>query len=176
MEFVCGQRAVATARHDYTTLTEAAALFSSHIWDVPQQVRKTLEEVRSANKTSEHLLEEVAELQAARLLSETTPTNGRKVIARVYRDRDLAFIRLLGQKLTRLELNVVALLGAVSGQASLVFAQSKGMPFDMGALLKETLAKLGGRGGGSKDMAQGGAPHAEGLEPALDELAQKLRD
>src|SRR5579864_8078285 len=28
VEFVCGQRAVATARHDYTTLTESAALFS----------------------------------------------------------------------------------------------------------------------------------------------------
>jgi alanyl-tRNA synthetase len=176
VEFVCGQRAVATARHDYTTLTEAAALFSGHIWEVPQQVRKALEEVRSANKTSEHLLEEVAELQAARLLSETTPVNGRKVIERLYRDRDLSFIRLLAQKLTRLELNVVALLGAASGQASIVFAQSKGMPFDMGALLKETLAKLGGRGGGSKDMAQGGAPHAEGLEAALNELARKLRD
>jgi alanyl-tRNA synthetase len=50
------------------------------------------------------------------------------------------------------------------------------MPFDMGALLKETLAKLGGRGGGAKDMAQGGAPHAEGLEAALDGLARKLRD
>ena len=54
--------------------------------------------------------------------------------------------------------------------------QSKGMPFDMGALLKEVLAKLGGRGGGSKDMAQGGAPHAEALEAALNELARKLRD
>ena len=176
VEFVCGQRAVATARHDYTTLTEAAGLFSSHIWDVPQQARKSLEELRSANKTSEHLLEELAELQAARLLSETTPVNGRKVIGHLYRDRDLAFIRLLAQKLTRLELNSVALLGAASGQASLVFAQSKGMPFDMGALLKETLAKLGGRGGGSKDMAQGGAPNAEGLERALEELARKLRD
>ena len=103
------------------------------------------------------------------------PVNGRKVIARVYRDRDLVFIRLLAQKLTRLELNVVAMLGAVLGQVSLVFAQSKGMPFDMGAQLKETLEKLGGRGGGSKDMAQGGASKAEGLEAALDELAGKLR-
>jgi len=53
------------------------------------------------------------------------------------------------------------LLGSEAGQISLVFAQSKGMPFDMGALLKETLAKLGGHGGGSKDMAQGGLPGTE---------------
>src|SRR4051812_39614947 len=35
VEFVAGQRAVATARRDFTTLTETAALFSSHIYDVP---------------------------------------------------------------------------------------------------------------------------------------------
>ncbi len=175
VEFVCGQRAVATARLDYTALTEAAGLYSGHIWDVPQQVRKFQEEVRSANKAGERLLEELAELHAARLLAEVAPANGRKVIARVNKERDLAFIRLLAQKLTRLELNVVALLGSEAGQISLVFAQSKGMPFDMGALLKETLAKLGGRGGGSKDMAQGGLPGTEGLEAALEALAQKLR-
>jgi alanyl-tRNA synthetase len=42
--------------------------------------------------------------------------------------------------------------------------------------LKETLAKLGGRGGGSKDMAQGGAPRAEGLEAVLAEIAARLRE
>ena len=44
----------------------------------------------------------------------------------------------------------------------------------MGALMKETMAKLGGRGGGSKDMAQGGIPKAEGIEAALADVAQKI--
>lgn len=175
VEFVCGQRAVATARRDSTTLTEAAGLFSSHIWDLPQQVRKSLEEVRAMRKSGEHLLEELAELQAARLLADAVPLNGRKFIVRIFSDRDLTFIRLLAQKLTRLEVNVVALLAATSEQASLVFAQSKGMPFDMGALLKESLADLGGRGGGSRDMAQGGAPRTKMVEDALEKVAARLQ-
>jgi len=175
VEFVCGQRAVKTARRDYTTLTEAAGLFSGHIWDVPQQVRKSLEEVRAVRKSGEHLLEELAELQAARLLSDTATENDRKVIVRVYFDRDLSFIRLLAQKLTRLQGSVVALLAGTSEHTSLVFAQSKGMPFDMNALLKATLNELGGRGGGSKDLAQGGAPRADGLEAALENLRIQLR-
>jgi alanyl-tRNA synthetase len=175
VEFVAGQRAVKTARRDYTTLTETAAMFSAHIWDVPEQVKKSHEEVRSARKAAEHLLEELAELQAARLLADADIASERKVVTRVYADRDLPYIRLLAQKLTRLEPNVVALLGATSGQVSLVFAQSKGMPFDMGALLKEALAKLGGKGGGSKDLAQGGAPTADGLETVLEEIAARLR-
>jgi alanyl-tRNA synthetase len=36
------------------------------------------------------------------------------------------------------------------------------------------MAKLGGRGGGSKDMAQGGVPSANGLEDALAQAAAKL--
>ncbi len=175
VEFVCGQRAVSTARHDFNTLTEAAAFFSGHIWDVPQQVRKSLEETRAVRKSSEHLLEELAELQAARLLAEATTVGGRKLIVRVFSDRDLTFIRLLAQKLTHLEANLVALLAASSEQSSLVFAQSEGMPFDMGALLKETLNELGGRGGGSRDMAQGGAPRAAGVEAALEKIATRLR-
>lgn len=175
VEFVCGQRAVATARRDYTTLTEAAGLFSAHIRDVPQQVRKSQDEVRAMRKAADHLLEELAELQAAKLLSEAVSVNGRKIVVRVESERDLAFIRLLAQKLTRLEGNVIALLGATSGAPSAVFAQSKGLPFDMGALLKETLGKLGGRGGGSKDLAQGGAPNAEGLQAALIEAAGRLQ-
>lgn len=167
VEFVCGQRAVKTARRDYMTLTEAASQFSGHIWDVPQQVKKSLEDIRSATKNSEHLLEELAELQAAKLLAETVPVHGRKLVAQNYPDRDLGFIRLLAQKLTRLELNVVALLGAAQGQPSLVFAKSKELPFDMGALLKETVATHGGKGGGSKDMAQGGLPRPEMLDEAL---------
>jgi alanyl-tRNA synthetase len=76
-------------------------------------------------------------------------------------------VKLFAQKLTRLAPNVVALLGTSSPQAALVFAQSSGQNHDMGARMKETLGKFGGRGGGSKDMAQGGLPEASQVEPAL---------
>ena len=64
VEFVCGLRAVRTARRDFETLTEAAAVFSTHLWELPQQVRKSLDEIKSAQKAQHHLLEEVADLQA----------------------------------------------------------------------------------------------------------------
>ena len=54
------------------------------------------------------------------------PVNARKVVVRLYPDRELAFIRLLAQKITRLEAHAIALLAASHGQPALVFAQSKG--------------------------------------------------
>jgi alanyl-tRNA synthetase len=93
---------------------------------------------------------------------------------RVFADRDLNFVKLLAQKLTRQSSNAIAILAARSPQASIVFAQSAGQANDMGALMKETMAKLGGRGGGSKDMAQGGVPNVLGIEAALEEIAKRL--
>lgn len=176
VEFVCGDRAIATARRDYGVLTDTAALFSAHIWELPQHVRKWQEDLRAARKQQDRLLEEIAELHARELLAQTPETNGRKLVVKVFSDRDLPFIKLLAQKLTRLDSRVVALLGTTLDQTSLVFARSPSQPFDMGALMKEAMSKLGGRGGGSKDLAQGGVPQAANLEPLLQELQGKLRE
>jgi alanyl-tRNA synthetase len=174
VEFVAGDRAVATARRDFSTLSETASLFSAQIYDVPQQARKSLDEIKSLRKQLEQAEEELATAQAAALLAETPEKNGRKLVVRTFSDRELSGLKLLAQKLTRAAPNVVALLATTSPQPSLVFAQSAGQPFDMGVLMKETMVKLGGRGGGSKDMAQGGAAKADGLDAAVTEAAAKV--
>ncbi|HET7890855.1 MAG TPA: alanine--tRNA ligase-related protein [Candidatus Sulfotelmatobacter sp.] len=174
VEFVAGQRAVATARRDFTTLTETAALFSANIYDVPQQARKSLDEIKSLRKQNEQSQIELAAAYASVLLADVPESKGRKIIVRTLADRDLNFVKLLAQRVTRLAPNVVAFLATTSPQPSLVFAQSPGQPFDMGTLMKETMTKLGGRGGGSKDMAQGGLPSAKGIENTLQNIAATL--
>ena len=178
IEFVAGQRAVATARRDFSALTETAGLFSAHIYDVPQQARKALDEIKSLRKQREQSLEDLAAAQAATLLAETPEINGRrskiKIVVRTLSGRDLAYVKLLAQKLTRQECPAIALLATDAPQPALVFAQSAGQPYDMAALLKETMAMLGGRGGGSKDLAQGGFTQTTGLTTALTAAAEAL--
>ena len=175
VEFVCGGRGLAAARRDRLALNEAAGVLSAHIWEMPQQVRKLAEEGKAARKLRSDLLNELAELHAGRLLQETPETNGFHLVARTFPDRDLEFIKLLAQKLVRTEgKRAVALLGAGEGSPALVFAQTAGLAFDMGALMKEALAAIGGRGGGTKDMAQGGVVRAEMLETALQKIRGKL--
>jgi alanyl-tRNA synthetase len=175
VEFVAGARGIATARKDFESLTEAGTLFSTHLWEVPAQIRKNQEDAKSAGKQQHKLLEEVAELTAAKLLSENSAGDGEIVIARVLADRELAFAKLLAQKLTALSKQCVALLGAGVGQPGLVFAQSPGMSHDMGALMKQAMASVNARGGGNRDMAQGGVPDASRLQPLIDEAAAKVR-
>jgi alanyl-tRNA synthetase len=175
VEFVAGLRAIKTARRDFITLTETAALFSSHIYEVPEHARKSLDEIKLLRKQREQSLDNLAAAQAATLLAETPEAHGRKVIVRIVPDRDLAYIKLLAQKLTRLSPAVVALLATQTPQPTLVFAQSSGQPYDMAVLLKEAVTRLGGRGGGSKDLAQGGVPNSTGLAEALTAAAQSLK-
>ncbi|HZC22590.1 MAG TPA: DHHA1 domain-containing protein, partial [Candidatus Binatia bacterium] len=174
VEFVAGQRAVATARHDFTTLTETASLFSAHIYDVPQQAAKALDGIKSLRKQREQSEEELAEAQATAIFAETAESGGRKLVVRTFSEREMNSLKLLALKLIRLAPNVVVLLGSTTPQPSLVFAQSAGQRFDMGALMKQMMAKFAGRGGGSKDMAQGGLPDAAAIEPVLAEAVKSI--
>lgn len=175
VEFVCGGRALAAARRDRAALNETAAALSAHIWEVPQQVRKAQDEAKAARKLRSELLNELAELHAGRLLQETPEANGFHLVVRTFPDRDLEFIKLLAQKLVRTEgKRAVALLGAGEGSPALVFAQTAGLPFDMSALMKEALAPVGGRGGGTKDMAQGGVANVEALNAALERVRARV--
>jgi alanyl-tRNA synthetase len=177
VEFVCGMRAVTIARKDFQSLTEAASVFSAQMWEVPQQARKSLDDVKAGQKAQHKLLEEVAELQAANLLrtAEEHPTgSGQKLVAEFFAERNLDFIKMLAQRLIR-QGQVAVFVGCGGAQPSLVFAQTPGLPNDMGALMKDAMQKLGTRGGGNRDMAQGGAPDASGAEQAVREAASTIR-
>jgi alanyl-tRNA synthetase len=174
VEFVCGARAVAAARKDFETLTSAAALFSSHLYDVPEQIRKTLDEAKSAGKRERKTQAELAESMAAAMVAAAPEANGIRLVKRAFTDRDLGFIKLLAQKLAS-HPAVLALLATTTPQPSLVFAQSAGGRFDMGSLMKEAMSALGGRGGGSRDLAQGGAPAGADVEAALNAAAAKSK-
>ena len=173
VEFVCGGRAVRMARRDYGALSEAAALFSAHLWDVPEQIRKSFEESKLTRKSKDDALDQLAEFMAVADLHLRAETNGRKVIVRAFSDRDIGFAKLFAQKVTRASTPAIALVASVADPPGLVFAQTPGGSADMGALLKQVLSSVGGRGGGSRDFAQGGIPTGSSInvEQLLREAA-----
>jgi len=158
VEFVCGNRAVRMARRDYSALTEAAALFSAKLWDVPEQIRKNAEESKLLRKQKDDALDQLAGAMALADLRNQPETHGRKIVVRVFSDRDISFAKLFAQKATRAATPAIALVASAVDPAGLVFAQTPGGSADMGALLKQVLSSVGGRGGGSRDFAQGGVP------------------
>jgi len=175
VEFVCGNRALTTARRDFRTLTEAAGLVSGHIWELPEQIRKLQANAKTLHKSHRDLLEEVASYHANQLLNQTREHNGRKVTVEVFRDRDLEYVKLVAQRVVR-QGTAICFFASTAPTPAIVFAQSAGQPHHMGALMKEALASLGGRGGGSQDLAQGGPERIDSLDRVLEALAARVRE
>jgi alanyl-tRNA synthetase len=184
VEFVCGQRSVRIAGRDYSALSEAAALFSAQLWDVPEQIRKNAGESKLLRKQKDEALDELAGLMAVAALREQLEKSGRKIVVRMFSDRDINFAKLFAQKVTRAATPAIALVASTMDPCGLVFAQTPvqtsggtaGPSADMGALLKEVLSSLGGRGGGSRDFAQGGIPvgSSANVEQLLREAAGRI--
>ncbi len=176
VEFVCGLRAVRTARQDFELLGEASGLYPCAPADLPGNISKQREEFRLVQKREARILEELAELKAEQLLRDAySGDGGPRLVLQVFPDRDAGFIKLLAQRLTRGHQNVVALLAGTSPSPAVVFARSADLSFDLGALLRELVTAAGGRGGGSKDFAQGGIPDPGKLESLLNEAAAQLK-
>jgi alanyl-tRNA synthetase len=174
VEFVCGGRAVRMARRDYGALSEAAALFSAKLWDVPEQIRKSLDDSKLLRKQKDDALDELAELMAAAVLHNQPETKGRKIVLKVFPDRDAGFAKLFAQKVTRAGTPAIALVASTMDPPGMVFAQTPGGAADMGTLLKQVLSSVSGRGGGSRDFAQGGVPAGSNVEQLLRVAADTI--
>jgi alanyl-tRNA synthetase len=171
--FVCGGRALAAARADRTHLTEVRRLLTTGPAELPAILRKQFEERRAAQREREDLLERLADFEARPLLAAAESAGERRIILKVLDKADLNYLRLLAARLVR-EPGVQVLLAGRGEPAPVVFAQTPGLPADMNALLRQTLAAVGGKGGGSRDFAQGSAPAAGRLEDALGAAKRRL--
>jgi alanyl-tRNA synthetase len=174
VEFVCGMRAAKVARADATSLGEAARLLSCGQDEVPAMVGRALEERQAGHRARQRLTEELAEVQALMLVatgSRTVKASEPGVVVRVLDEGDASYARMLATKVVE-QGRVRALIGTRGGHV--IFAQSAGLEGDMNALLRESLVAAGGKGGGSKDFAQGSVSEAGRVEEILAKAAEKL--
>lgn len=179
VSFLCGNRAISAARADDALLTQFSRELSAPRADLTSALARLKSEARATAKERQSLREELADYHAARLLVEDLPVNDRRLIRRVFPDRDADYIKLLGSRLIAAAAHTVALLGstqqpAQQSEAAVVLACSQELGDNAGEILRGALSSFGGRGGGSATMAQGLVP-ANQLDAALDALEAKLR-
>lgn len=184
IEYVAGNRALAAARSDFSILTQAAALMTCAPAEVPAGIAKWSEERRALQSSAKKMEERLAQHEAREMLAQHGNTNANRsaesprVISAVLDEATANYLGLLAAKLIA-ESNVIALLASRAG-GHVVFAQSKSASptssskaSDMGKLLRETIQDFGGKGGGSRDFAQGSLPNASDAVKVI-ERAQAL--
>jgi alanyl-tRNA synthetase len=177
VEFVCGIRAMRTARIDFQTLTEAGRQLSVGLAEVPEAIQRLQAEGKQAAKQIQTQMSRLASYHAAELIRMTPVEQGLRLVRLQLTPSDCesaTYAKLLASKLTSQSESTVAVFAWSPAEktepATVIFARSKDLDLDCGAVLRQTLNAHSGRGGGSKELAQGSVP-PEHLSPVMDELA-----
>jgi alanyl-tRNA synthetase len=180
VSFVCGHRALAAAARRQEVVDALVSALSAPLADLVSVARKAKDDLAAAEKTAKDLLERALEGEARRLLADSrgdgpAPAAGSPAIVVACLDGWPANdLRVLATKLVAIA-PCVALLASRADKAHLVFAQSEGLPHDVPALLKAAVERLGGRGGGRGNLAQGGGDRLDLLDEALAGAASAVR-
>lgn len=168
IEFVCGQRAIRRARRDYESLGRIAASLTSSIEEAASVVGAQSERLKELDGTRRKLEKELAAFRVRERYEAATPgPSGVRTI--VVRDAtSIDELRTVAQ--AALALPKVVVVGALTSPVSVLIAASEDSGVDAGKALKEKLAAVGGRGGGSPRLAQGSVPDLVALERVVEEL------
>ena len=166
VEFVCGGRAVRALAEANERLHLASQALRCAPAEVPAAAARAADDLAARRKEVERLALALAALEAERLLAGHGGPGPLQAVLAPPAPGAAAYARAVAAALAAR--GRVALLGAVEdGRAHLAFARPKGPGPHLGELVRAAAARLGGKGGGAPEQAQGSGPEAAGLEAAL---------
>jgi alanyl-tRNA synthetase len=169
VHFLCGVRALEDYRGASRSVDAIARKFTVGREEVESSVARLFDENKRLTRRARELAGIAATVEAFELIEATEPVDGARIVSRVFDNRDIEELNLLAHRLVEGD-NVVALLASKeSGTARLIFARSANLSTDMSALMRAACERLGGRGGGKPEFAQGGGSKVSDLDKALEE-------
>lgn len=157
--FLCGGRALRDYRRVLHALRAASSDLSVAQDEVPQTVARLQEELQTARRALNKSQSQLLEFEADRLWEATPEVDEVRRIGVHWTDRPFADARAIAGRLRERPRTLLMLSVSEEDGVRLVCARSEDLPHvDAGAVLREVTQALGGRGGGSPSIAQGGAP------------------
>lgn len=170
LEFLCGMRAVKRAHSDYEALAAIGRAFSATLDETPGLVTAQIEKLQEAEKARRKLALELAQARGRRLYAETLggPDGVRRVRRNVSGITDE--VRAEAQAFAAGEKAIF--VAVVEDPPSFLIASSKDSGLNAGQIVKDAMAKIGGRGGGSPTIGQGSVADGALLESVVSGLLQ----
>jgi alanyl-tRNA synthetase len=153
VEFVCGGRAERASTTDFYLLRSVGDRLTCSPEEALAAIDKSASDRDAAVKNFRAAIEQLAEAHAKLMIVAAPPAhNGVRCLSALLQEESPELLLPLATKLAKNE-NTVALLGhEPTGQ--LVFAQSMAAAVDLSAILKQLLAAIPGKGGGTRDFVR----------------------
>jgi alanyl-tRNA synthetase len=174
IEALTGTGALEHVQTQERAIKEAAGLLKAVPQELPERVRRLLAQQRELEKELDRVKAQALSRQFGPSAHDVQTINGVKVIAiQVAADAPGDLRMMLDNLKDQLKSGVIV-LGAESkdGKAMLVCGVTEDLTtrFHAGEIIKTLSAKVGGKGGGRADMAQGGGPERQALKAALESV------
>jgi len=175
IEAVTGMQALQWINSGEQVLGEIAALVKGNRETTLDKVRGLNERSRQLEKEIERLTAKLASAQSGDLLGQVQEVNGIKVLATKLEGVETKALRdMLDQLKSKLGSGVVVLMTAQGEKVSVIAGVTKDLTGQVkaGDLVRELAARLGGKGGGRPDMAQGGGTDISAMPAALEAVPE----
>ena len=171
VHFVAGIQGLAYFQAVQGVVDNLTEQSSAHFAELPEFFARQADTLKSTQKELADLKTVMLSIEAERLLRSAQLRDGLRWVIAAFDDRPASDLQILAKTL-RAELGVVSVLVTCPGEklAMLVACADDVKTVHAGDLLKEFLQPVGGRGGGSAQMAQGGGVVSPGQYQALKEM------
>ncbi|WP_171250419.1 alanine--tRNA ligase [Acinetobacter equi] len=177
IEAVTGTKAVEVAQKADRDIHAINDLLKAQKDQTLEKVENLASTATSLQKQIEQLNQKLANFQATELLSQVQTIAGRSTLITTVQNTDAKSLRNLhdGVK-SKLDNAVIVLAGVEGDKVSLIASVAKEFTASIkaGDIIKHLGQELGGKGGGKPDLAQGGAPLNEKLQPVMASLVAWL--
>ena len=178
VEALTGEAAYLHGANESETLNRLAAVLKTGRSDLEERATSLSTRVRELERKVEQLQGQLAAGGTGDdPASEIQEVNGIRVLVKRYDDVDIKGLRAMMDRLKdRLGSAVVVLGGVQNDKATLLVGVSKDLTdrCHAGKLVADLAAKVGGKGGGRPDSAQGGGAKIDGLDAALADVSDWL--
>ncbi|EAR63071.1 alanyl-tRNA synthetase [Oceanospirillum sp. MED92] len=173
---ITSEGGVAAGIRRVEAVTGAVALdyFADQKGQFEAKLQEQQAKTRQLEKELEQMKAKLAAAKGADLVSNAVDVKGVKVLAAKLEGVEPKALRdTIDQLKNKLGSGVVVLATESDGKIALAAGVTKELTSKVraGDLIKELTAKLGGKGGGRPDFAQGGGTDLQALEGALDSVA-----
>jgi alanyl-tRNA synthetase len=174
IEALTGTGALDYVQTQERAVKEAAGLLKAVPQELPERVRRLLAQQRELEKELERVKAQTLSRQFGPSAHDVQTINGVQVIAMQVAADTPGDLRMMLDNLKDQLQSGVVVLGAESkdGKAMLICGVTEDLTnrFHAGQIIRALSSKVGGKGGGRADMAQGGGPDAQGLKAALESV------
>ena len=173
VEALTGQAALDHVRADEERMRQAAGLLGGSPGEIGERVRALLERQKQLERELETIKAKAASGATADLGESAVDVGGVKIIAARIEGLDAKALRDAVDRLKQQLGDVVVLLaGASEGKVALVAGVSGAASgrVKAGELLSHVAGRIGGKGGGRPDLAQGGGEDGPALIAALEDV------